>query len=410
MRAMTFESLVHSERFVSELLTKTIGQLGLPRPTNVARSTCNNSVDANRQGAQGRRTSRRHFADTATMITALGVPYLNLEHESATAVLPDFAIVAPRRDGDRGRRLVADHGRRQGLRASPRRIDDAPDAQGVPPGRPRRRVRGRVEPAAERHAGAPLRRAGRAAQCVPAARGRGRAARRPPSRGPGRGPRSGSQRRGSSARTDPAPRSSPTTSRTEGDLRSRPAASRATCSPTAAASCAPRLQPRDLLIEIGIAPAMRPLLAGSRWTGPARSVWCPPASLDQVTATLDGLPVWSERRRTDPCGQPGAIDVVLAKADAAALGIHGVAVRRGGGPWDRRTFLEPQAPTTRRGVVEMIGEGDRRRARRPDASAARRRAGPGHRRRPGLRRGLGRRGGAVAGCGGSATWTRDGRP
>src|SRR5947199_8768678 len=46
MRAMTFESLVHSDRFVSELLTKTIGQLGLPRPEQVARATCDNSVAA----------------------------------------------------------------------------------------------------------------------------------------------------------------------------------------------------------------------------------------------------------------------------------------------------------------------------------------------------------------------------
>src|SRR4051794_31034780 len=37
MRAMTFESLVHADRFVSELLTKAVGQLGLARPGSIRR-------------------------------------------------------------------------------------------------------------------------------------------------------------------------------------------------------------------------------------------------------------------------------------------------------------------------------------------------------------------------------------
>lgn len=44
MRAMTFERLVRSERFVSELLTKTVGQLGLPRPEAVRRRDCRGMV------------------------------------------------------------------------------------------------------------------------------------------------------------------------------------------------------------------------------------------------------------------------------------------------------------------------------------------------------------------------------
>ena len=98
MRAMTFEHLVHSEKFVSELLTKTIGQLDLPRPKGVRRIACGNSV-ANTAKALKDAHLKANFADEATMITALGVPFLHLEHESATAVLPDFAIVCPRRDG-----------------------------------------------------------------------------------------------------------------------------------------------------------------------------------------------------------------------------------------------------------------------------------------------------------------------
>ena len=38
MRAMTFESLVRHERFVSELLTTTVGRLSLVRPEAVRRA------------------------------------------------------------------------------------------------------------------------------------------------------------------------------------------------------------------------------------------------------------------------------------------------------------------------------------------------------------------------------------
>src|SRR3954464_14240725 len=44
MRAMTFESLVHSDRFVSELLTKAVGQLGFPRPVAIRRRSGRVSV------------------------------------------------------------------------------------------------------------------------------------------------------------------------------------------------------------------------------------------------------------------------------------------------------------------------------------------------------------------------------
>ena len=97
---MTFEHLVHSDKFVSELLTKTIGQLKLPRPKAVHRVTCGNSI-SNTAKALAEAHVRASSAGDATMITGLGVPYLHLEHESATAVLPDFAIVCPRYLGTR---------------------------------------------------------------------------------------------------------------------------------------------------------------------------------------------------------------------------------------------------------------------------------------------------------------------
>src|SRR4051812_42916347 len=77
VRAMTFERLVHDERFVSELLTKTIGQLDLPRPTVVARTTCNGSVEATAKALKDA-DLKASFTDTATMISGLGLPYVLL--------------------------------------------------------------------------------------------------------------------------------------------------------------------------------------------------------------------------------------------------------------------------------------------------------------------------------------------
>ena len=45
MRAMTFEQLVDAPQFVSELPTKSFGQLGLPRPSAVQRRRCGVSAD-----------------------------------------------------------------------------------------------------------------------------------------------------------------------------------------------------------------------------------------------------------------------------------------------------------------------------------------------------------------------------
>ena len=157
MRAMTFERRVHDDQFVSELLTKTVGQLDLPRPAAVARVTCNGSVEVTAKALKDA-DLKATFADTATMISALGIPYLFLENESATAVSPDFAIVAPRRDGPKvtGSWLSWATPR---LRTRPGPHRRRAHAEGAPSGCPWRRVCRGVEPAAERHTGAPLRRA-----------------------------------------------------------------------------------------------------------------------------------------------------------------------------------------------------------------------------------------------------------
>jgi hypothetical protein len=95
---MTFESLVHSERFVSELLTKTVGQLDFPRPKAVRRRDCHGTV-ATTASELAQAHIKANLSGEATMLTALAVPYLNLEDvPGATAIQPDFAIVCPRED------------------------------------------------------------------------------------------------------------------------------------------------------------------------------------------------------------------------------------------------------------------------------------------------------------------------
>ena len=75
MRAMTFESLVHSERFVSELLTKAVGQLGLPRPECDSAALREGVGRDDRERTRVRPTEGATGANTATMLTALAVPY-----------------------------------------------------------------------------------------------------------------------------------------------------------------------------------------------------------------------------------------------------------------------------------------------------------------------------------------------
>ncbi|WP_460493315.1 hypothetical protein [Dactylosporangium cerinum] len=116
--------------------------------------------------------------------------------------------------------------------------------------------------------------------------------------------------------------------------------------------------PLALLAELGVDRLTRPSAVGLV-TGEGVVGEVPSSTVAQVTATITGLPQWVGRLRTDPCGLPGTINVVLAKSDAAALGVHGVALqgvgRDGSGAWVRQTFLEPQSPLTRRAIMRLLG-------------------------------------------------------
>jgi hypothetical protein len=117
--------------------------------------------------------------------------------------------------------------------------------------------------------------------------------------------------------------------------------------------------PADLLVELGVAPNIRPNVAGLiDGTG---LLGRPPASVvANVTATLAGTAQPTGQKRVDPAGLPGTVNVVIAKSDAAALGVHGIALQRvtatGRKPWRVTVFDDPQAPKTRRDLLRLLGE------------------------------------------------------
>jgi hypothetical protein len=117
--------------------------------------------------------------------------------------------------------------------------------------------------------------------------------------------------------------------------------------------------PTSMLVEIGVDKTMRPavrcMVDGKGTVGRV-----PTRVIANVDATIRGLPEWTSPLRTDMAGRPGSINIVVAKSDAAALGVYGVAVQAasnsGPRPWKQLVFLEPQAPQTRIAVMSLLGE------------------------------------------------------
>jgi hypothetical protein len=359
VRAMAFERMVHDEAFVSELLTRAVGLLGLDRPQGVRIRSAQDSVVGTAKELAAAHLKARH-AGEATMLFGLRLPFLELEDEPrATDVRPDFAIVAPHagvlpaptswlimgdaKDYERVRSRI-DDGRmlkgflqvalgaesaaawslmprdmevhRYGVLAVPRNAYLRPEASVEDLADHRREVRARVE---ERIA------ALSALTTVPATPDELR-----------------EHVRHVEATFDPG--SCPTCSLfrfCRGELRS-------SSDPTA------------LLAEIGVRPAERAAVLGLvDGTGTAPHPSTAESLVAAVTATVIGEATPSGRRRTDPVGQPGRINVVAAKSDAASLGVHGIAVQRlegtGSEMWRRQTFDRTNATETRHAVMGMLG-------------------------------------------------------
>ncbi|MGW3890452.1 hypothetical protein ACWD69_17320 [Micromonospora chokoriensis] len=363
MRAMTFENLVHSERFVTELLTKTVGQLGLPRPKAVRRRDCHGAVDITaKELAQAH--LKANFSAEATMLTALAIPYLKLEDvPNATAIQPDFAIVCPRPAND-GRiigswLIVGDAKDYERVRS---RIDDVRMLKGF------LQVALGAESAAQWSrlpGGMRVHKYG--ALAVPR-----NAFLQPEAVVELLDDHRDEVRTRADERLAVKLKLGDSTP-AEGELVAYVAGLEATFDPRSCVTCnlfsccREELRASDdplaLLTEIGVDRLTRPAFVGLV-SGSGQVGEMPYSTMAQVTATVTGLPQWVGRLRTDPCGLPGTINLVLAKSDAAALGVHGLALQRvgwdGPGAWVRRIFADPQSPLTRRAMMGLIGRAIRK--------------------------------------------------
>ena len=361
MRAMTFEALVRHERFVSPLLTTAVGRLGLDRPAAVRRD--NGRVSVTATAAVLRRAHDSAIADGhATLITNLAIPFVGLEDDDATPVKPDFAIVAPRpapNGGVTGSWLIM--GDAKDYERVRSRIDDQRMLKGF------LQVALGAESAAawsQLPAGMEVHRSGalavpRNAFLQPTAvieqlddhrqEVRARVA----------------ERTALLAQLGTTPVPGDGLADFVAHLESR-------FDPASCVSCAlfnycraelrervDHEDPAALLVEIGIEPEVRPALVGLI-DGTGATDQAPASIVANVTATLRGLPQWTRQLRVDPAGLPGTINVVVAKSDAAALGVYGLGLSRvksdgSATAWTFHAFADPQSPETRRRVMALLG-------------------------------------------------------
>lgn len=363
-RAMTFEAQVRSDTFASELVTKAVGQLGLARPAAVRRRHGGTVSVTEKELAQAHLAAT--YRDEATLITQLAVPFYGLEgNPKATPVLPDFAVVCPRPNAaggvDGSWLIIGDAKDYERVRA---RIDDG------------RMLKGFLQVAlgaesADRWTVLPddmhvhafgILAVPRNAFLQPEAVVEDLSDHR------------------SEVRATAERRLEAITAGEEiTDLQAYVQGLDAVFDPAACASCSLQNLCRgelrnsndryDVLIEVGVEPADRPALravvdtAGARGApdGAAHGSGRQTSRAANVAATVSGVAVWNDRGRTDPVGEPGTVNVVVAKSDGGALALHGIAVQPvidpdAPKPWVVRVFDTPLAATTRVSAMTLLGQ------------------------------------------------------
>lgn len=351
MRALTFERLVRDAKFASEVATTTVGRLGLARPTEVV--TVDADVDPDRTAAQlGKAHARAVSTGAATLIHGLAVPFAGFEESHATAVKPDFAVVGARVDRDGSWLIIGDAKDYERVRS---RIDDSRLLKGF-----LQVALGAESAAAWSHLPSGMAVHSHGVLAVP--------------RNAFLQPEAlvellDDHRREVRMRVAERRREAARTPYEEGtDVAEFVAHLQATFDPAGCTTCPlfsycrhelrTSADPADLLIELGIQPDLRPQVVGLV-NGTGEVGKAPRSVLANVRATLDGVGRPTGQRRIDQAGQPGTVNVVLAKSDAAALGIHGIALQRstahGRGPWHVTVFDDPQSPRTRREAMRLLG-------------------------------------------------------
>lgn len=368
MRAMTFERLVKDKAFASRVTTTTVGALGLARPTAVV--TVDAKVDSTRTRQLLVGAHARALAEgAATLIHEPAVPFPGFENVEATEVKPDYVVVAPQAADQGGGSwlIVGDAKDYERVRS---RIDDG------------RMLKGFLQVAlgaeafaawSERPAGMEVHDHGvlavpRNAFLQPTAVVEDLHDHRLEVR----------MRVGERVEAARELRLDP-----DGDALAFVRHLTATFDPSTCTTCnmfvlcrdelRRSTDPADLLVELGVDPDLRPHVVGLvDGTGVIGSA--PDSVVAGIRASVEGHAVHTGQLRTDPAGEPGTINVVIAKADAAALGIHGMSVQRisaeGAGEWRTEVYDTPQSSETRQKAMRLLGSAIE------DAMRAQRKASP----------------------------------
>lgn len=352
MRAMTFERLVRDQSFAGQVATRTVGALGLKRPKEVVTVDAHMNPDVTAQAFAD--AHARAVEDGAvTLVFQLAVPFVGFEDTRATDVKPDFAVIAPSVDDPNASWLaIGDAKDYERVRS---RIDDARMLKGflqVAVGTESARAWSRLPAGMAVHTFGVL--------AVPR-----------------------------NAFLQPEPvvenlhdyleevklrieerrREAAESGYIVGeDVKAHVEHLEAEFDPAACVTCTlfkycrDELRrsdsPADLLIEIGVGRDVRRhalgLVDGETEVGPV-----PASTAANIAATIQGVPKFTGQRRIDQSGIPGTVNVVLAKSDAAALGVHGIGVQRvtqeGRGEWEFTPFADPHTPETRRQIMRSIG-------------------------------------------------------
>ncbi|MGO1315681.1 MAG: hypothetical protein ACTMIR_01380 [Cellulomonadaceae bacterium] len=345
---MTFERLVRGHEFASKTATTAVGELGLPRPSEVVVANARISVEttaAHLTSAHDRAVA----SGSATLVYGLAVPFAGFEGTAATEVKPDFAVVAPHTQGGGSWLILGDAKDYERVRS---RIDDTRMLKGflqVAVGAESCAVWSRLPPRMAVHTHGVLA-VPRNAFLQPQAVVEDLTDHREEVR------LRLEERRNDAAAALGAGTASASEIVTHLEAAFDPA-SCATC--TLFTFCREQLRasldPADLLVELGVSRDHRraglELVDGS---GTGDSL--PQSVSATITASLTGHAQPTGRLRVDQAGQSGTINVVLAKSDAAALGVHGLSLRSDGGPWEPHVYDDPQSADTRRDVMHTLGE------------------------------------------------------
>ncbi len=356
MRAMAFERLVRDPRFASEVVTVSVGSLGLARPSAVAVVDAHTDVGTTAallQKAQDAAVA----TGTVTLLHQLAVPFVGLEDQNATDTRPDFAVVAPKMpnkfgEADGSWLIVGDAKDYQRIRS---KVDDGRLLKGflqVALGAESASVWSQLPPGMDVHQFGILA-IPRNATLSPTAVVEDLTDHREEVR-------MRAKERADEIAAFPKD--------VGDDLSQHLSHLHATYSPDSCPGCdvfvycraqlRKSTDPIDLLVELGVRPDARVqaigLIDGVTPVGKvAHSI------RQQIEATKTGTGVVSGQRRLDPIGQPGTVNLVLAKSDGGTLGVYGIAVQRvtinGIEPWQVQVFDDPDGDGSRRAIMKTLG-------------------------------------------------------